>query len=215
MRVLIFGDSITQGFWDTGGGWVARLRKYYDTLALKDLHSNNQPEIFNLGVSGDTTFNLLARIEPEIKAREWPDDPMIAVVAIGANDDLFENGEQRVKPDEFRANIRKIIAIVNSLVKNIILVGNAACIEELTTPVFWADIHYTNEQMQKYEQIIKEVAAEHKVMFIPIFEEFKKRLDTGEDLLADGLHPNSEGHELIFNTVRPELDKLLNSQNTL
>lgn len=30
MRVLVFGDSITQGFWDTEGGWVERLRKYYD-----------------------------------------------------------------------------------------------------------------------------------------------------------------------------------------
>jgi lysophospholipase L1-like esterase len=27
----------------------------------------------------------------------------------------------------------------------------------------------------------------------------------------DGLHPNDAGHQLIFELVRPELDKLLNT----
>jgi lysophospholipase L1-like esterase len=49
VRVLVFGDSIAQGFWDSEGGWVERLRKHYNSLALEDLKSNQQPEIFNLG----------------------------------------------------------------------------------------------------------------------------------------------------------------------
>jgi len=209
MRVLCFGDSITQGFWSVEGGWVERLRKHYDGLALKDLSNNNQPEIFNLGVSGDTTRNLLERIELETRVRKWPGDSLLAVVAIGTNDDLFEEGKQQVEPEEFRDNIHIIIKKLRPLTDSLIFVGNAACDEELTTPVFWDDIHYTNEQMQKYEQIIQEVAAEHGIAFVPVFEKFKQELNSGKDLLADGLHPNDAGHQLIFELVRPELDKLV------
>jgi lysophospholipase L1-like esterase len=50
MRILVFGDSITQGFGDTEGGWVERLRHDYDVETIKDLRANtNYPTIFNLG----------------------------------------------------------------------------------------------------------------------------------------------------------------------
>lgn len=211
MRVLVFGDSITQGFWDTEGGWVQRLRKHYDSKALEDLRNNKQPEIFNLGVSGDTTRSLLVRIEFETKVRKWPGDSQIAVVAIGTNDDLFENGKQRVEPAEFRTNIEKIIKILGPLVKKVMFVGNPACDEKLTTPVFWSEISYTNKQLQEYEQIVQEVAEAKKIPFVQVFEIFMAKLTAGENLLADGLHPNNEGHELIFQLVLPELDKLLNT----
>jgi len=207
MRVLVFGDSITQGFWDSEGGWVARLRKYYDGLALKDLEHNNQPEIFNLGVSGDTTRNLLTRIELETKVRKWPDDPLFAVVAIGTNDDLFERGKLRVKPSESRANIQELINILKPLVDGLLFVGNIAVDERLTTPVFWDNIHYTNKQMKNYENIIKEVALSQNISFVPIFDEFLEE-QTKRNLLADGLHPNDEGHKLIASLVQPALEKL-------
>jgi len=162
-------------------------------------------------VSGDTTHNLLARVELETEVRKWPGDPLIAVVAIGTNDDLFENGEQRVSPEEFNANIQKVIETLKPITQKIMFVGNAACDEKLTTPVFWADIHYTNEQMRKYEQIVQKVAAEQKLPFVPVFETFQAKMAAGENLLADGLHPNDAGHELIFQLVRPELDKLLSA----
>jgi lysophospholipase L1-like esterase len=54
-----------------------------------------------------------------------------------------------------------------------------------------------------------EVAKEQKIPFIPIFDNFMKAVESGADLLPDGLHPNNDGHELIFQLVRPELDKLL------
>ena len=208
-QVYFFGDSITQGFWDTEGGWVERLRKHYDGLALKDLKHNKQPEIFNLGVSGDTTRNLLARIEAETKIRKWPGDPQIAVVAIGTNDDLFQNGKQWVEPPEFRANIQKIIDVLKPLVEGILFVGNVAVDEKLTTPVFWDNIHYTNDELKKYEDIIREVTKAQNISFVPVFDKFKAE-QAKRNLLADGLHPNDSGHKLIASLVQPELEKLLN-----
>ena len=212
MRVLIFGDSIAQGFWDSRGGWVERLREHYDSLALNNLRNHNEPAIFNLGISGDTTENLLARVELETSVRRSSGESLVVVLAIGTNDELFENNHQRVAPDEFEKNIRKLLEIIKPLSDKIIFVGNAACDEKLTTPVFWADIQYTNEQMNKYEKIIEKVALEQSIPFTPLFLPFKTALDNGQDLLADGLHPNDAGHQLIFELVLPQLDKQLNSR---
>jgi hypothetical protein len=57
-----------------------------------------------------------------------------------------------------------------------------------------------------------------KVGFVPItdcsqiyVEEFSKRHSSGKDLLDDGIHPNSAGHALIAELVKPKLDKLIAS----
>ncbi len=211
MRILFFGDSITQGFWDSEGGWVERIRKHYDSLALADLKNNNQPEIFNLGVSGDTTRNLLARIEAETKIRKWKDDPVIAVVAIGTNDDVFESDKQWVPPEEFKNNLKQIVKILTPITQGILLVGNTACDESKTTPVFWGDFSYTNIELQRSEKAIEEIASQNGLPHVPIFDAFKAKLDEGADLLADGLHPNDAGHDFIQARVLPRLNKLIRS----
>jgi len=37
----------------------------------------------------------------------------------------------------------------------------------------------------------------------------QEKIASGHRLFDDGLHPNDAGHELIFELVQPELDKLL------
>jgi lysophospholipase L1-like esterase len=209
MRVLVFGDSITQGFWAVDGGWVERLRRHYDALALEDLEHNRQPEIFNLGISGDTTRNLLDRIEQETKVRRWPGSRLVVVIAIGTNDDLFEHDKRWVSPEEFAANLEKIITILSPLADGLLFVGNPACDEAKTTPVSWADCYYTNDELAKSEQLIERVTRQHELSYVPIFEAFKHRLDAGEDLLVDGLHPNDAGHQFIADMVLPELDAVI------
>ena len=63
MNVLIFGDSITWGAYDPEqGGWATRLRNYFE-------EKDNDIDVYNLGISGDTTADLLERIEIEAKSR--------------------------------------------------------------------------------------------------------------------------------------------------
>ena len=35
MHIIVFGDSITQGYWDPHGGWVQRLRNFLDRKTIK------------------------------------------------------------------------------------------------------------------------------------------------------------------------------------
>lgn len=209
MRILFFGDSITQGFWSIDGGWVEKIRKHYDSISVLDLDHNIQPEIFNLGISGETTRGLLKRIEGETLARKWKDDPTLVVIAIGTNDDLFEADEQWIKPDEFRANLEKLVSILTPVTTSMMFIGNPACDEARTTPVSWGDFTYTNLELERSEKAIAKVASAHGLMFVPIFDGFKAKLDDGEDLLMDGLHPNDLGHKYIADCVLPELDILI------
>jgi lysophospholipase L1-like esterase len=213
MRVLVFGASITQGFWDTEGGWVGRLRRYYDTQSVKDIkREDDYPDIFNLGVSGDTSQDLLKRMESEIKARMWGDEKPAIIFSIGTNNAAVEGGGKELStPDDYFHDLKKILATALDYTDKIMFVGLPSCDEKLTTPVSWVDIHYTNKRMFEFEQVMRGFCEGQQIPHVPTFETFQEKLKTGHGLFADGLHPNNEGHELIFQLVRPELDKLLAS----
>ena len=211
MRVLVFGDSITQGFWDIEGGWVDRLRKYYDSQQILDLEGKAEPTIFNLGISADNSQNVLDRIEQEVNARTrfTPDIKPIVIIQIGANDSCVHNGEPQIAIDQYRENLRAIYNKVKVLTSKIIFIGLSACDESKTTPVFWGEYCYTNKAIKMYEDCMSEAAKELKLDFISIFERFKAELDNGNNLLPDGLHPNDQGHKLIYEIVKPKLLELL------
>lgn len=219
MRVLVFGDSITQGYWDTDGGWVDRIRKHFDSLQVADLQNNDEPTIFNLGISADNSQNILQRIEAETVARTRHGNLPVIIIQIGVNDSSTDNQtideSVRISIEDYELNLREIIKKAQPVSSKIIFVGLSACDEARTTPVSWGDFHYTNEALKSYEDVMKAIAEEHKLPFIPIFDEFKKAIDSGEDFLPDGLHPNNDGHKFIAEQVTSKLQELLTKRNSV
>ena len=210
---MVFGDSITQGFWDTEGGWVNRLRRHYDVQIIKNLKDEeNYPAVFNLGISGDTTHNVLGRLEDETEARLWPGEELAFIFSVGSNDAAVEgSGREWSSTQGYRKELEGIVKRAKDYSSKIMFVGLPSCDEKLTTPVFWTDIHYTNKRMFEFEKVMRDFCADQQILHVPTFETFQEKLKTGYGLFADGLHPNNEGHELIFQLVRPELDKLLST----
>lgn len=200
-HILVFGDSIAYGAWDKEGGWVQRLREFVDEKALGD---GKDPEymVYNVGISGNTTELILNRFEPELKRRLDVDENII-IIAIGTNDSsiLDETKEFWVPCEKFKLNMEKLIKISKKYSNKIVLVG-LTLVEELKTSPYRGgiDIHYKNENMQKYNEIIKFLSKENKVYFVDVMNEWNK-LDYPK-LLYDGVHPNSEGHKKIFQVVR-------------
>ena len=87
-QILVFGDSISYGKWDKEGGFVQRMKNFLDEETLSK--SENEHTIYNLGVSGNTTEDLLERFEFETKQRLKEDDEeLIFIFAIGVNDSQF------------------------------------------------------------------------------------------------------------------------------
>ena len=213
MRVLIFGDSITQGFWDTNGGWVERIRNHYDSLQITDLNGRDEPVIFNLGISADNSGNIVKRIEAETTARTRRDNLPVVIVQIGINDsssDSMPTGHSVSMPlHQYQENLRSIVDKARPISSKIIFVGLSACNEAQTTPTAWGDYYYTNDAIQRFENTMATTAEKLNIPFIPVFAQFKAALDRGEDVLSDGLHPNNKGHQLISEIVLKQLAHLL------
>jgi lysophospholipase L1-like esterase len=213
MRVLCFGDSITQGFWSVEGGWAERLRKHYDGLALKDLRNNNQPEIFNLGVSGDVTEGVKKRFKHELDARRWrwPDEKFCLVFAIGINDTIVENGQERSSVEKYRQGLKDLMSGAKAETDKIMFIGLTPVDESTANNRPGKPKEYDNERIVSFDKALEQVCREESVHYVSLFEPLKAKISEDEQLFDDGLHPNDAGHQLIFELVRPELDRILNS----
>ncbi len=68
-------------------------------------------------------------------------------------------------------------------------------------PIPWdKDKSYKNENIEKYNGIIKSICKDKNIYFIEIFEKWV--VSNYKNLLEDGLHPNSDGHQKIFDIVK-------------
>lgn len=205
MRVLIFGDSIAQGFWDIEGGWVARLRKTYDERAV-DTDDYDQPAIFNLGVSGNSSDDVLARFKNEVKARAT--EELALVIAIGVNDARTEAGVDYSDINRYKQNLSEILKAAQQHSSKILFVGLTPCVEERSNPVSWGDTGYTNSRIKEFDDTLSQFCREKQVELVEVYEPFVKA-EAETELLPDGLHPNEEGHQLIADLVLPKLQNLL------
>ncbi len=212
MRVLVFGDSIAQGFWDTEGGWATRLRRYYDERQAKNTLENDEPTVFNLGISGDMTKDVVARLENETKARQWPGEELSFIISTGVNDTVYRGNEVESTPEKYRKELEEILKIARKYSDKIIFVGLTPVVDERVQPLKWSSSGkcYSTERIWHFEQTLRDFCAENNVVHIPLFEILKAEQQS-QELMPDGAHPNNEGHKLIFELVRPELEKLLST----
>ncbi|MEK7481915.1 MAG: GDSL-type esterase/lipase family protein [Patescibacteria group bacterium] len=201
MRILVFGDSITYGVWDREGGWAQRLRKFLDekTLIEQDFYCL----VYNLGISGDTSEDLLERFEFETKQRIKEKEDTVIIFSIGGNDATFidNRNQYQISQDRFKENIQKLIKLAEKYASKILFVGLLPADESKTIPIPWApDKSYKNEHIVQYDKIIKSICRGNEIPFIDVFEEFIN--SDYKNLLEDGQHPNSAGHQKIFEIVK-------------
>ena len=75
--------------------------------------------------------------------------------------------------------------------------------ENLTNP--FEDTYFINKRIKEYHEILKESAKLDEVLFLNIFDKIMT-LDYNK-LLFDGIHPNKEGYETIYEIVKTFLIK--------
>lgn len=200
-QILVFGDSITYGAWDIKGGWAGRLKALVTekTIATKQKFYCT---LHNLGISGNTTTDLLGRVEFETRQRLKEKDETIIIFDIGANDAIHDSrGIAWTEPEKFRKNLEKLVGIARKYSSNIVFIGIVPIDEAKASPVFWdAEVFYSNARLKNYNGIIKTVCAKNNAHFIDIFRKWIK--SDYKKLLEDGLHPNSKGHKMIFDEVK-------------
>lgn len=195
MKICVWGDSIVWGSGDhEKGGWVERLKLHYMEKTSEEV------KVYNLGISGGNTDDLLRRFETEAKERK----PRIIMFAIGTNDSSYfkENTLNRVSVEKFENNLAELANIAQTITNRIIFVGLTLVNESKTMPIPWnVEIYYDNKNIIKYDKIIETFCEKNKIQYISMYKVLTK-----EDL-KDGLHPNPVGHEKIFRIVLQELEK--------
>jgi lysophospholipase L1-like esterase len=188
MDICIFGDSITWGANDNeGGGWVTRLR---NDLAERDI------SVYNCGISGDNTDDLLQRFGVEAKARE----PEVIVFAIGINDSQYTGGREntRVSKEKFVSNLQELTTQAKKFTNKILFVGLTHVDELKVMPIPWSDENknYDNTNVDLYNSLVEQVCKEHGLPFLNILS-----LVAAEEM-DDGLHPNAEGHRKMYKAIK-------------
>lgn len=139
MRILIFGDSITQGFWDERTGWVGYLAEYYNSQLLSG-NDNDPPSVFNLGISADTSREVVKRFETEIKARIKDKKDSVIAFSIGVNNAVIEGNSSWSTPDDYGKDLAELLKIARNYSNKIMFIGISGCDETKNLPVAWGDI---------------------------------------------------------------------------
>lgn len=204
MRVLVFGDSIAYGAWDTEGGWVERLKQDAHSQTVNSKGATKL-QVLNLGVGGDSSTKILKRLQVEIDARRSTSWPFIFVFTFGANDERSVDGKPETPIEQFRSNVEKIIETAKKYTQKILFVGTPP----LGRPtILFKGQEYSDERIREYEKCLCSVLQKYYVTFVPIRPVFEQA--ELQDLYSyDHLHPNNTGHKLIAAEVKKELSSLL------
>lgn len=201
MNVIIFGASITWGAWDKEGGWAQRIKSFADNKAISSSR-DDYTAVYCLGVSGDNTESLLKRFDMEVQARVDEEEKTVILVEIGINDSQYNLSENkhRIPVQQYKNNLLKFAAKAKKYKASLIFVGLTP-VDKRVDPIPWKKgFAYRTEFVEKYEKIIKEICVEQNIPFVEVMSKFTKRDYTS--LLIDGLHPNTEGHKIIFEEVK-------------
>lgn len=180
--ILALGDSLT--------AWLGLpLEESYPSQLQDMLRKNNSPyEVINAWVSGDTSENLLERVD--LYLSDAARIPELAILVIGAND-----GMRGQSLEDLEENINQIVQKLKD--KNVKVVLGWMKIP----PNLW--LFYTND----FFKIYKRVAEKNDIFLFDFFLEWvagNRSLN-----LDDGIHPNKEGYQII---VKNLFDFLVNNK---
>jgi lysophospholipase L1-like esterase len=177
----------------TREAWANLLRNYIESK------TDHYIEVYDLGIDGNTTKDLLRRFDVEAEARK----PELIIFAIGVNDSMFRNENiYDIDSIQFAKNLNTINDKAKEFTDKIWFVGLAKGSDSETNPLKRSSTGkcYSKESVEKYDGVIKEFAIQKALPFVDIY---KSLSDFDFD---DGLHPNIEGHKKIFESFKKLVD---------
>lgn len=153
---VAFGDSLTEGYGASEGG------DYPNQLAKR-----LRVKVRNLGVSGNTTADGLARLDQAVQLQ-----PRVVLLCLGGNDAL-----RSVPPEQSFANLSLMIDRFHQAGSFVVLLGvRSAGLSDKNAKRF--------EQLARTKRVLLVPNILEDVLFTP-------------SLMADQIHPNDKGYAKI------------------
>lgn len=170
-RVVFMGDSITDG-------WGKKYGKFFP----------GKPYI-NRGISGQTTPQMLIRFRPDVLAHK----PKVVVILAGTNDISANTGPMTLEETEGNLASMAELAKVHGIkvvMASVMPVCDYIRVQTERRPM---------EKIKALNEWIKAYAAKNKHVYLDYFTPMLD--DKGmlkQELTYDGLHPNSEGYDVMM-----------------
>jgi lysophospholipase L1-like esterase len=198
-RVVAIGTSAFFGVGDPlYGGFIGRFKSWHQG---KNIHN----EVYNLGISrekaGETTTELLHRIVAEAKER----GPQLILLTSGINDVRRIGGKENpptTPKEQFEKNIKEMIAKAQPLA-DVIFISPIPIKEKRNSN----NDYWLSEDLQEYTKIVEKVCNEEHIPYLNIHDEWLQE-DWQSLLTPDGVHPNEQGHEKIFQRLKGFLEEI-------
>lgn len=178
-RVAFLGDSMSAGL------HLDEDLAFPAVAQRLALEAGTPFHLVNAGVSGDTTAGGLSRVDWLLKQ-----EPAVVVVELGCNDGL-----RGLALADIEANLRGILQRIRAAGATPLLLG------------MYIPPSYGEEYSVGFARLYEDLAAELDVALVPGF-----LLGVGGERelnLADGIHPNARGHELLGRKLVEPLGELL------
>jgi acyl-CoA thioesterase-1 len=177
-RLLILGDSLSAAYGlKQEQGWVS---------LLQDAWKNEDINIVNAAISGETTDGALARL-PRLLEQH---NPTHIFVELGGNDGL-----QGHPVSKMRDNLEKIIQISHKKEVKIVL-------QQMQIPT-----NYGKRYTQMFSNTYTEMAIKHNLTLLPFFLE---NIALDKSLMQrDGIHPNAEAQIIIAKNMQKVLGEII------
>ncbi len=192
--VLVFqGDSITDTGRDTtadglGSGYVSLIRGW-----LQARYPGVKYRLFNRGVGGDRTVELLARWKPDCLDLR----PTVLSIMVGVNDvwrlrDEW-NGQTFVPQALFEENYRRLLDQAGPVDRLVLM--SPTTIENERDEELAA-------HLDQRAAFVRALAREAGAIYVPAREAFQRALNESPEVqwTLDGCHPTPAGHALLAST---------------
>ncbi|MDX2322109.1 MAG: GDSL-type esterase/lipase family protein [Moritella sp.] len=200
--IICFGDSITRGESDAVyGGWADRIKTRLIKQFLET--AKDRVSVFNMGISGETTDGLMQRFQSEFVTRLADDKQNTVLFGYGANDLANQDGRFLVTIESYIDNLSHCIEFALEKGASVVLINITPIAAHLDgIPNINKRIR-NDETIRRYNQALLNLSVKYSVELIDVYTPFNANKETY--LTADGLHPNSAGHELLYQVISSSL----------
>lgn len=180
-KLICLGDSLTFGL------------RVPQSQTWPRLVQDAGVEVVNLGISGDTTGGMLARLPAVLKEQG---KTQTVVLIMGGSNDIFYSGTDTAARSNIGAMVHQVIAAGLTPV-----VGIPLPIVPEDAPKEWEPVANFQEAAKRLEGYCHWLKTYCKAFHIPSVD-FREDFLTSQgqvrrELFCDGLHPNAQGHRLM------------------
>jgi lysophospholipase L1-like esterase len=217
-QIVCIGASTTYGVGGSKGGWPDLLKSELHQLMYGEDNLGELCEIYSIGVPGAVISDMVDRTELLLKTIRKPNRKMVSILQGGSNNAKAVDSPDNFisTPEEYRQELSHFLQLIKRNSDEAICMGLFPMDQEKVMPKVSAidgkKVYFPNERIALFEKVLQEVVGELKIEFVPMFEKAVTINWTQDYQYVDGIHPNDNGHQWLYDQIKPSVWKYLDLQ---